>query len=190
VKQLAHARVTLYILRKVSCGTRGRRLGEDNKITKYVKHDQRAHHLSFVRKQMMTMSPHSIASTAFMRYCLSQLSTYSPQAPDTVTHNLLELYMYLLSLMRRKIAYVKTMFCGMAFCHMVCDLWTDKHRSKAFRSVNVCCVDPISIKMEVVHLSVSLFVGQHDNSDIRCWLPRLLASSDLSEADISSTTTD
>jgi len=190
VKQLAHARVTLYILRKVRGGTRGRQLGEDNKITKYVKHDQRAHHLSCVRMQMMFMSPHFISSNAFMRSFLAQLSIFTPPVPDTVTHHLLELHMYLLSLVRRKIAHVKTEFRGMAFCHKVCDMWTEKHRSNAFRSVVVRCVDPISIQMGVVNLGVSLFVGRHDNANIRCWLPRLLASSGLSKADISSKMTD
>jgi len=115
VKQLSHARATLDIFRKVSGGTRGRRLGEDNKITKYFKHNQRAHHLSFVRMQVMTMSPHSIASDAFMRSFLAELSTYTPPAPDNITHHLWELHMYLLSLVRSKISRVKTEFRAMVF---------------------------------------------------------------------------
>lgn len=73
---------------------------------------------------------------------------------------------------------------------MLCDLWTEKHRSNAFGSVVFRYVDLMSITMEEVHLGVSLFVVRHDNANIRCWLVRVLASFGPSEADISSTKTD
>lgn len=191
--QLVHSRAALYVSKNVTGGSSSARgLVEAPSINRFLtpKTDRRSHHVGFVLMQVMTFSPHSFASHRHVRGFFNDLASYTPPAPNTVVHHLAELYDCLLSEVRNRLSRVKKLFGGLPFAHVVTDLWTEEHTNTSFGSVVVRFVDPEDIKMEVVRLGVSLFVGRHDNATIKAWLLGRLAYFGLAETDICSTTTD
>lgn len=141
-KQLAHSRAMIYISKDATGGNRSKVVAKDNSIRRFLGLGKRRHHLSFVRMQVMSVSPHSLAANEHMRSFLSELSVCVPPAPATVIHHLLELYNFLMIKTRAKLQRVKQQYDGIPSAHVVCDHWTEKHRSNSLGSVVVRNEDP------------------------------------------------
>lgn len=168
-KQLTHSRAIVYIGKNATGGNRSKVVAEDSTIKRFLGSGKRTHYLSFVRMQVISISPHSLAANDYMRSFLSELTMYVPPAPATVVPHLLKLYKLMIVKTRAKFQRVKQQYDGLPFAHVVCDRWTEKHRSNSFGSIVVRYSDPYIGTMVVVNLGVSLFVGKHDHAKIRRW---------------------
>ena len=154
------------------------------------KADKRSYHLDFVLMQVMSLSPHAIATNNYMRKFLSNVASYNPPSPNTVTHHLAELYSFVAAAIRGQLKHAKDLYSGLPFLHLVADLWTEGHTKTSFGSVVLRYVNPAAGDIEELHLGVSLFVGRHTHGNISKWLLGRLLYFGLDQADIASTTTD
>jgi len=190
ITQMFHLRAMLCVLKNVTVGNLSKQVGVETSIKRYKSKENRAANLAFIRMQVMTMSPHSIPSNDHMRFFLCNLSCYTSHANGIVVHHLLETYMCVTERMRTKLRRAKKLYSGLSFSRAVSDLWTEKHRSKAFGSVVRRFFDPGSGCIVVLHRGVSLFTGRHDDVNIKEWHLGRLAYFGMTEADLCSTTTD
>jgi len=192
LSQLVHARATMFTSKNVSGGDSINRGIFQNPMDRFVvpKTDKRSYHLYFVLMQVMSLSPHALATNDYMGKFLNNVASYHPPSPNTVTHHLAELYSFVAAAIRGQLKHAKDLYSGLPFLHIVADMWTEGHTKTSFGSLVLRYVSPAAGDMEELHLGVSLFVGRHTRGNISKWLLGRLLYFGLDQSDIASTTTD
>lgn len=189
-KKLAHSRAALFICRNLSGGNPTKRGGDAN-VARHFTTDVRPHHLRFVLMQVMSHSPRILTTSPYLESFVSNLNaSYSTPAVKTMTHILVELYSFTLDAVRDLLRTVKVAYGGLPFAHAAMDVWTERHSRLAFGSVVIRFVEPATTSMRVLHLGVSLFVGNHTHDVIWRWFHDRLRYFGLDAQDLGSTRTD
>lgn len=189
-KKLAHSRAAFHICRNPTGGNRTKRVVDGN-IARHFTLDVRPHHLRFVLMQVMSHSPRILTTSPYLDSFVSNLNaSYSTPSVNTMTQILVELYSFTLDALRDLLRTVKASYGGLPFAHATLDLWTERHSRMAFGSVVIRFVDPATTTMRVLHLGVSLFVGNHTHDVILRWFYERLRYFGLDAQDLGSTTTD
>lgn len=188
-RRLVHSRAALLICRNATGGNRSKRV-VDGTITRFFSPDARSHHLRFVMMQVMTYSPQVLTENPHVDAFVSGLCSYSTPSRNTMTHHLIEIYAWTLTVLRNRLQASKALYMGLPFSHAVTDLWSEKHSHMSYGSLVIRFVDPATTTMEVVHLGVAIFRGKHTHDKILSWVRTRLQYFGLDTDDLGSTTTD
>jgi len=92
--------------------------------------------------------------------------------------------------LRTQVRRLQGMYRDVSFCHLVTDLWIERHSSGSYGTLVLRGVDPGTFSIVEVHLGVAAFTRLQDHSNMRSWTERLLRRYGVGNEGVSSSTSD
>jgi len=154
------------------------------------KKDQRSFHLKLVLVLVMTLSPHSLATSEYLKICLYLIASSCPPANNTVNHVSSELYSCVFQALRHKLQREKKHYSCLPCSHFVTDLWSEDQKNTSFGSIFFRHLDPETREMEVAQFGMSLILSRNVHPTIKLWFLGRLEVFGVLESDFESTMTD